>query len=123
MRVWKQWTYEHQTTRKTGRGRLKVTLARDDRHLHRMTVNDGTASSRQLAARWSTATESLSQHTIDGCVYNRLMSTEPGHLIGTKLSFQMNHSSICWTMMTAFVLDDMPVNSTFQSASSNDIVA
>ncbi|GFU51897.1 uncharacterized protein TNCV_3734061 [Trichonephila clavipes] len=29
---------------------------RDDRHLLRMAVNERTASSRQLAARWSTAT-------------------------------------------------------------------
>ncbi|GFS68606.1 transposable element Tcb2 transposase [Trichonephila clavipes] len=56
MRVWKQWTNEQETTRKTGTGRRKVTSARDDRHLLRMAVNDRTASSRQLAARWSTAT-------------------------------------------------------------------
>ncbi|GFX62330.1 transposable element Tcb1 transposase [Trichonephila clavipes] len=55
MRVWKQWSDEHQTTRKTGNGRRKVTSARDDRHLLRMAVNDSTASSRQLAACWSTA--------------------------------------------------------------------
>ena len=53
----------------------------------------------------------------------RLMSTEPGKLIGTKLSFQMNYASICGTMMTAFVLDAMPVNSAFQRALSKDIVA
>ncbi|GFV77290.1 transposable element Tc1 transposase [Trichonephila clavipes] len=41
---------------KTGSGRWKVTSARDDRHLLRMAVNDLTASSRQLAALWSTAT-------------------------------------------------------------------
>lgn len=56
MRVWKQWTEENRTTRKTGSGRRKVTSARDDRHLVRMAVTDRTASSRQLAARWSTAT-------------------------------------------------------------------
>ncbi|GFV34042.1 TBC1 domain family member 16 [Trichonephila clavipes] len=49
------------------------------------------------------------------------MSTEPGKLIGTKLSFQMNHVSICGAMMAAFVLDAMPVNAVFQSALSNDI--
>ncbi|GFX06071.1 transposable element Tc1 transposase [Trichonephila clavipes] len=54
--VWKQWTDELRTTRKTGRGRRKVTSVRDDRHLLRMAVNDRTASSRQLKARWSTAT-------------------------------------------------------------------
>ncbi|GFX64377.1 transposable element Tc1 transposase [Trichonephila clavipes] len=56
MRVWKQWTYEHRTTRKTSNGRQKVTSVRDDRHLLRMAVNVGTASFRQFAARWSTAT-------------------------------------------------------------------
>ncbi|GFT26666.1 transposable element Tcb2 transposase [Trichonephila clavipes] len=38
------------------------------------------------------------------------MSTEPGKLIGTKMSFQMNHASICGTMMGTFMLDAMPVN-------------
>ncbi|GFW61817.1 transposable element Tcb2 transposase [Trichonephila clavipes] len=41
---------------KTGSGRRKVTSARNDRHLLRITVNDRTASYRQLAACWSTAT-------------------------------------------------------------------
>ncbi|GFX93894.1 HTH_Tnp_Tc3_2 domain-containing protein [Trichonephila clavipes] len=114
-----------------------------------MVVNDRTASSRQLTARWSTSTGLLtsassirrrllhrglrarmplyrippSRQTIDGCVQNELMSTEPCKLIGTKLSFQMNHASICGTMMVAFVLDAMPLNDDFQSALSNDIVA
>ncbi|GFW83056.1 uncharacterized protein TNCV_4604831 [Trichonephila clavipes] len=48
------------------------------------------------------------------------MSTEPGKLIGTKLSFQMNHALICGIMLVAFVLDAMPVNSAFQSALSKD---
>lgn len=56
MRVWKQWIDENRTTRKTGSGRRKVTSMRDDRHLVRMAVTDRTASSRQLAAHWSTAT-------------------------------------------------------------------
>ncbi|GFW84904.1 transposable element Tcb2 transposase [Trichonephila clavipes] len=43
------------------------------------------------------------------------MSTEPGKLISTKLSFQRNHASICGTMMAAFVLDAMSVNAEFQS--------
>ena len=51
------------------------------------------------------------------------MSTEPGKLIDTKLSFQMNHASICGTMMAAFVLDVIPVNAVFQSAFSNEKVA
>ncbi|GFX14660.1 transposable element Tc1 transposase [Trichonephila clavipes] len=55
MLVLKQWTDEHRTTRKTGSGRWKVMSARDDRHLLHMVVNDPTASSRQLAKRWSTA--------------------------------------------------------------------
>ncbi|GFX81431.1 HTH_Tnp_Tc3_2 domain-containing protein [Trichonephila clavipes] len=97
-----------------------------------MAVNDHTASSRQFAARWSTATavlisassvcRRLSRQTIDGCVYNGLMSTEPAKLIGTKLSFHMNHASVCETMVAVFVLGTMTVNSAFQSALSNDIV-
>ncbi|GFV64719.1 uncharacterized protein TNCV_1636721 [Trichonephila clavipes] len=50
MRVWKQWTDEHRTTRKTGSGRWKVTSARDDRHLLCMGVNDRSASSRQFGS-------------------------------------------------------------------------
>ncbi|GFU68219.1 uncharacterized protein TNCV_39291 [Trichonephila clavipes] len=46
MRVWKLWTDEHRTTRKTGSKRWKVVSACDDRHLLHMTVNDRTASSR-----------------------------------------------------------------------------
>ncbi|GFW35680.1 transposable element Tcb2 transposase [Trichonephila clavipes] len=120
MRVWKQWTDEH---RKTGSGRRKVTSARNDRHLLRTAVNDRTASSSQLAASGCTATGSPSRQTINGCFCNGLMSTEPGKLIGTKLSFQMNPASICGTMMVTFVLDTMPVNAAFQRALSNDIMA
>ncbi|GFS86333.1 transposable element Tcb2 transposase [Trichonephila clavipes] len=61
--------------------------------------------------------------TINGCVCNGLMSTEPGKPIGTKLSFQINHASICGTIMPTFVLDAMPVKAAFQSALSKDIVA
>ncbi|GFU92511.1 transposable element Tc1 transposase [Trichonephila clavipes] len=56
MRVWKQWTEENRTTRKTGSGQRNVMSVRDDRHLLRMAVNDRATSSRQFAARWSTAT-------------------------------------------------------------------
>ncbi|GFV36940.1 uncharacterized protein TNCV_4545281 [Trichonephila clavipes] len=89
-------------------GRKKVTS--DDRHLVCMMVNDRTAASRQLAARWSTATSILmsasrqfadvcctvdcvqgfirtgfpSRQIIDGCVCNGLMNSEPGGLIGNK---------------------------------------
>ncbi|GFS90173.1 transposable element Tc1 transposase [Trichonephila clavipes] len=57
LRVWKQWTDEHRTTPKTGSGRRKVTSVRDDRHLLHKAVNVRTVSSRQLAKRWSTATD------------------------------------------------------------------
>ncbi|GFX53459.1 uncharacterized protein TNCV_4652491 [Trichonephila clavipes] len=97
-----------------------------------MVVNDRTASSRQaffyvcctvVSVQGCLYTGSLSRQTIDGCVCNGLMSTEPGKLIGTKLSFQMNHASVCGTMSTVFVLDAMPVKATFYSALTNDIVA
>ena len=64
------------------------------------------------------------RQTIEDCVGNDLMSTKPGKLTGTNLSFQMNHSSICGTIMAAFVLDAaMPINAAFMSALSNDIVS
>ena len=64
-----------------------------------------------------------SRQTIDECDCNGLMSTESGKLIGTKMSFQMNHASICETMMAAFVQDTLLVNAVFQSELSNYIVA
>ncbi|GFW46379.1 transposable element Tcb2 transposase [Trichonephila clavipes] len=66
---------------------------------------------------------SPSRQTIYGCVCNGLLSTEPGKLIGTNLSFPMNHASISGTLMVAFVLDTMPVNAAFQGVLSNDVVA
>ena len=50
---------------------------------------------------------------MDGCVYNGLMITELGKLLEIKLSFQMNHASICGTMMVEFVLDVMADNAVF----------
>ncbi|GFX34585.1 hypothetical protein TNCV_3658231 [Trichonephila clavipes] len=107
-----------------------------------MAVNDCRASSRQLAALWSTATgvsfvnSSMSAAPWIACKgaliqdppHGKLsmaasaMITEPDKLIDTKLSFQMNQASICGTMMDAFVLEAMPVNAAFQSALSNYIV-
>ena len=40
MRVWKYWTDEHWSTRKTGCRRRNVMSERDDQHLLRMVVND-----------------------------------------------------------------------------------
>ncbi|GFS81807.1 uncharacterized protein TNCV_1544451 [Trichonephila clavipes] len=48
------------------------------------------------------------------------MSAEPDKPIDTKLSFQMNHASICGSMMTTFVLDAMTVNAAFQSVLSDN---
>ncbi|GFY23553.1 transposable element Tc1 transposase [Trichonephila clavipes] len=56
MRVSKQWTDEGRTAWKSGSGPRNVTSARDDRRLVRMAQTDRIASSRQLAAQWSTAT-------------------------------------------------------------------
>ena len=44
-------------------------------------------------------------------------------MIATKFSFQMNHASVCGTLMAAFVLDAIPVDAAFQSALLNDTVA
>ncbi|GFT95754.1 hypothetical protein TNCV_311171 [Trichonephila clavipes] len=43
-------------------------------------------------------------------------------VVWNQFVFEMNHASICGDMMTAFVLDAMPVNAAFQSVLSNDIV-
>ena len=51
MRVWKQWTDEYGTARKTGSGRCKVTSADDNQHLLRMAVNDRL---RQFVDGWCT---------------------------------------------------------------------
>ncbi|GFW41520.1 uncharacterized protein TNCV_4034371 [Trichonephila clavipes] len=59
MRIWKQWTDEHQTTRKTGSGRWKAMSVRDDRHLLHMAVKDHITFSRQLTDLWSTTTSVL----------------------------------------------------------------
>ncbi|GFV46307.1 transposable element Tcb2 transposase [Trichonephila clavipes] len=56
MRVSKQWTEEGRTARKSGSGPRNVTSAPDDRRLVRMAQTDRAASSRKLAAQWSTAT-------------------------------------------------------------------
>ncbi|GFT82472.1 transposable element Tcb2 transposase [Trichonephila clavipes] len=53
MRVWKQWTNEHRTTRKTGNGRRKMTSARDDRHFLRMVWTSLTKGHRQLRLQWA----------------------------------------------------------------------
>ncbi|GFY11214.1 hypothetical protein TNCV_4472001 [Trichonephila clavipes] len=52
-----------------------------------------------------------------------LISTEPDKLIDTKLSFHMNHALICGIIMAAFIFYAMVVNSIFQSALSNDMLA
>ncbi|GFX59050.1 transposable element Tc1 transposase [Trichonephila clavipes] len=103
MRVSKQWTDEGRTARKSGSGPRNVTSAQDDRRLVRMVQTDRTASSRQLAAQWSTATGA-------------------GMLIGSRLCFLTNPASICGTMMAEFVSGSMPVNDTFRSALSNATV-
>ncbi|GFT90849.1 transposable element Tcb2 transposase [Trichonephila clavipes] len=80
MQVWKQWTDEH---RKTDSGRWKVTSVCDDQHLLHLAVNDHTASSRQFAARWSTATGvPMLASSIRRCLlYRGLRSRVPLHMI------------------------------------------
>ncbi|GFT10375.1 hypothetical protein TNCV_3736011 [Trichonephila clavipes] len=65
----------------------------------------------------------MSGQTIYCCFCNAVMSTEPDKLICTKLSFQMNHASICGTTMATCLLDALPGNAAFQIVLSNDIVA
>ncbi|GFU93902.1 transposable element Tcb2 transposase [Trichonephila clavipes] len=115
MLFWKQWTDEDRTTRKTGSGRWKVMSARDDRHLLRMAMKDHTASSRQLATRWSTATGVLmsASSTRRRLLHRGLRAREPLYRIPSwptikdrvrnehrawqanwhQVVFQMNHAS------------------------------
>ncbi|GFW85525.1 transposable element Tcb2 transposase [Trichonephila clavipes] len=84
MRVWKQWTNEHRTTRKTGSGCRKVTSACDDWHLFRMVVNDRTAFFRHLTTRWCTATGVLMSAL---SIHRRLMLHGLRHLFVLIQSF------------------------------------
>ncbi|GFU16741.1 hypothetical protein TNCV_672801 [Trichonephila clavipes] len=56
MPIWKQWTNKYRTPRRTGSLQRKFTSVCEDRHLLCMAKKDRTTSSKQLAARWSTAT-------------------------------------------------------------------
>ncbi|GFY28601.1 transposable element Tcb1 transposase [Trichonephila clavipes] len=85
-------------------------------------INQSAGIVEEITVHFFEAGSPLRQ-AIDGCICYGLMSTDPDKLIGTKLSFQMNRGSLCGTLRAAFVLDAMPVNATFQSALSNDIVA
>ncbi|GFW14431.1 transposable element Tcb2 transposase [Trichonephila clavipes] len=126
MRVWNQWTDEHRTTRKISSGRRKVTSARDNRHPLCMAVNDRTASSRQLAARLTTATGSPLRQTIDSCVCNGLITPKPDKLIGQvvekhQVVFSDESCFNLWDHEGRFRV--MSLNAAFQSALSNDLVA
>ena len=111
--------------KKIGNGQQKIILACDDWHLLCMGMNDRTASSRQLTAPWSTATSVL-MSTLS--IYTHLLhhgqhARVPLQKIPLRanrqwlclqwackhkawqadwhqVSFQMNHASICVTMMT-----------------------
>ncbi|GFX30790.1 transposable element Tc1 transposase [Trichonephila clavipes] len=101
-RVWKQWTDEHRTTRKTDSGRRKVTLARDNLHLLCMAVNDRRTSSRRLAALWSTTADesrfNLWDHDgrvrryvgdccLPECVTERHSGLTPGVIVWVAISY------------------------------------
>ncbi|GFY35445.1 transposable element Tcb2 transposase [Trichonephila clavipes] len=126
MRVWKQWTNKHRTTRKTGHGRRKMTSALDDRHLLRMAGNERRASSKQLAARWSTATGVL---MILLTANHRRMCLQWAH---EHRAWQADWHQVVFSDESRLNLWDhdgrirvrrMSVNAAFQSALSNDIVA
>ncbi|GFU89637.1 transposable element Tc1 transposase [Trichonephila clavipes] len=88
MRVSKQWTDEGRAARKSGSRPQNVTSAPDERRLVQiMAQTDRTASSRKLAAQWSTATRFLSRKTIATCGYNGPMCIGAGVLIGCRSSF------------------------------------
>ncbi|GFW43663.1 hypothetical protein TNCV_4770121 [Trichonephila clavipes] len=110
MRVSKQWTDEGRTARKSGSGPQNVTSAREDRRL------------TSAAAQGFLYAGFLSRKTIAACGYTGPMCIGAGVLIGSRLSFLTNPTSICGTMMAEFVSGSMPVNGAFRSALSNAIV-
>ncbi|GFV69630.1 transposable element Tc1 transposase [Trichonephila clavipes] len=102
-RLTNHWNDEHQTTRKTGSGRWKVTSARDDGHLLRMALNDHTASSKQLAARWSTAISVLmsASSILRRLLYRGLRARVPSYRIPLtanhqRLRLQWAHVHRAW---------------------------
>ncbi|GFW77059.1 transposable element Tcb2 transposase [Trichonephila clavipes] len=143
MRVWKQWTDEHRTTRKAVSVQRKVTSVRDNRHLLRMAVNDRTASSRQLAVPWFTATGVVSS-ICSRLLHSGLRARVPLYRIPLKanhrrLCLQWAHEHRSWqadwhqvtfsdeSRFNLWDYDDrlraMPVKFSFQSSLSNNIVA
>ncbi|PRD31712.1 UNVERIFIED_CONTAM: tc3a [Trichonephila clavipes] len=97
MRVWKHWTNEPLTTRKSGSGRRKGESARDDQHLLCIAVNDRTACSMQLSARWSTATGKhdgrirvrsyTGEFCLPECVIERHSGLIPGVMVWGLISY------------------------------------
>ena len=128
MWVSKKWSSENRTTRKTNSGLQKVTSAFNDQHGGEWPYSLLQALGNKLTY-WYRDTrlrifvdacrtlncvqgyfyrESLSQQTINGCIWNGLMSTEPDKLIVIKFSFEMNDASVC-----GILLATMPVNVAF----------
>ncbi|GFX11870.1 transposable element Tcb2 transposase [Trichonephila clavipes] len=116
MRVWKQWTDEHRTTRKTGSGRRKLTSARDYRYLLRMAENDRTTSSMQLVAYESRF--SLWDHDgrirvrryaderyLPECVIERHSGLTSESWFGVR--FRIMDDPICYKLMVISIVTDI----------------
>ncbi|GFV29216.1 hypothetical protein TNCV_4602481 [Trichonephila clavipes] len=107
MQVWKQWTNEHRTTQKTGRGRRKA-VGTMLVYCYRCTkvgiVNSSTSAPR------------VPLYRITLMANHRRLRMQWAHE-------QMNCASICGTMIAAFVLVATAVNAAFQIVLSNYIVA
>ncbi|GFS76919.1 uncharacterized protein TNCV_3756011 [Trichonephila clavipes] len=100
IRVWKQWTDEHQTTQKTGSGRRKVTSECDDRHLLRLAVNDRTVSCVIERHSGLTTRVRVRLRVIDDatCYELRVISTATATrgLLATDHVI-LNHGQVTWT--------------------------
>ncbi|GFX41022.1 uncharacterized protein TNCV_2217201 [Trichonephila clavipes] len=142
MRVWKQWTDEHRTTRKTARGRRKLTSACDDRHLLCIAVNDRTASAKQLVYYYRCSyvifvNSSMSAAPSIACKGAFIQDALKANHRQLRLQWTHEHRAWqadwhqvafadesrfnLWDHEAAFVLDAMPVNAVFLSALSIDI--
>ena len=127
IRIWKQWTEERRTTRKTDSRRWKGKSKREDQHLFRIAIDDHTTSSRQLTARWSTATGVLMSAS---SIRRRLLHRElhvrvplyriPLTANHQRLHLQWAHERRAW--QTAWLQDVFSDESRFNKSNHDDSI-
>ncbi|GFW78132.1 uncharacterized protein TNCV_136011 [Trichonephila clavipes] len=92
-------------------------LARDDQHLLRMAMNDRTASSRQLAARWPTATVVMSNSSAAPWIASKGAFIQDSPHATLELSFSriMHAQNIAKTHRDAYSPDMLPIEHVWET--------